>query len=87
MKPRAGGPLVREGLYGVVRHPAYSGIVLAAFGWSLWKADLARMALTAMLLVFFDAKSRAEEACIEQALPEYGRYKGQVTKRFLPWIY
>src|SRR5690606_25181410 len=32
-RPRDGAGLVKRGVYRYVRHPVYSGIVLAAFGW------------------------------------------------------
>jgi len=31
-KPQGGGCLVTSGLYGIVRHPAYAGIFVAALG-------------------------------------------------------
>ena len=34
-KPKAKGTLVESGIFSVVRHPIYSGLSLAAFGWSL----------------------------------------------------
>ena len=37
-KPKEKGTLVESGIFSVVRHPIYSGLSLAAFGWSLiWK--------------------------------------------------
>ena len=86
-KPKVGGYLVTDGLYKIIRHPAYSGIVIAALGLSLWMSDLIRIALTLMLFVLFDAKSRAEETWIEKTYPEYASYKKQVTKKFIPWVY
>ena len=86
-KPRVGGYLVTSGLYKIVRHPAYSGIVIAALGWGLWMNDLIRILLTLVLFVFFDAKSRMEEKWLEKAYPEYKSYKKHVTKKFIPWLY
>ena len=86
-KPRIGGHLVTFGLYSIVRHPAYSGILLAALGVSLWINDLIRLLLTLGLFVFFDAKSSVEERWLEKVYPGYGNYKKRVTKKFIPWIY
>lgn len=86
-KPRLGGYLVTSGLYRIVRHPAYSCIVIAALGWGLWMSDPSRILFTLALFVFFDVKSRAEERWLEKAYPEYVDYKKRVTKKLIPWIY
>jgi len=86
-KPRVGGYLVTSGLYSIVRHPAYSGILLAALGVSLWMNDLARVLLTLGLFVFFDAKSRVEESWLEKTYPDYAEYKKRIKRKFIPWIY
>ena len=86
-KPRVGGSLVTTGLYSIVRHPAYSGIVIAALGYSLWTNDAIRFALTAALLIFFDFKSSIEEKWLEKSFPEFIDYKKRVSKKFIPGIY
>jgi len=86
-KPRAGGYLVTSGLYNIVRHPAYSGILLAALGVSLWMNDLVRIFLTLVLFIFFDAKSKAEESWLEKTYPDYAEYKERIKRKFIPWIY
>lgn len=86
-KPRIGGYLVTSGLYGIVRHPAYSGILLAALGISLWMNDLIRIVLTLGLFVFFDAKSRVEESWLEKTYTDYAEYKKRVKRKFIPWTY
>jgi len=86
-RPRAGGYLVTSGLYSIVRHPAYSCIMLAALGVSLWMNDAVRMLFTFWLFIFFNAKSKAEEKWLEKTYPEYSEYKKRVTKRFIPWVY
>jgi protein-S-isoprenylcysteine O-methyltransferase Ste14 len=86
-KPRAGGCLVATGLYSIVRHPAYSCILLTALGISLWVNDIVRLLLTVGLFVFFNAKSSAEEIWLEKTYPEYGAYKRRVTKKFIPWVF
>jgi len=37
--PKAGSELVTHGAYRLVRHPIYSGIIIGALGWSLWKGS------------------------------------------------
>jgi protein-S-isoprenylcysteine O-methyltransferase Ste14 len=85
-RPVAGGRLVAHGIYGVVRHPIYAGIILAAVGWGLVTASPAALAVAAAIGVFFDLKSRREEAWLMEAYPEYARYRARVRK-LLPFLY
>ena len=86
-QPREEGNLITSGLYGIVRHPAYSSILLMALGFSVSMNDFVRLILTVILAIFFDAKSRVEERLLEKTYPKYAPYKKQVTKKFIPWIY
>ena len=86
-KPRAGGYLVTTGLYGIVRHPAYSGIVISALGYSFWKSDVVRFILAGALFILCDYKSKTEEKLLEKSFPGYSDYKKQVSKKFIPGIY
>jgi protein-S-isoprenylcysteine O-methyltransferase Ste14 len=87
LKPRAGGCLRTTGLYSIVRHPAYSGIVTAALGYSFWENDLIKCMLTVALFILFDLKSSIEEKWFEKTYSQYNYYKKQVAKKFIPWIY
>lgn len=84
--PRDGGQLVDSGIYALVRHPLYSGLILTAVGWSLVSVSLVTLALTAVLAVFFDLKSRREEAWLGQHFSGYAAYAAR-TRRFIPWVY
>ncbi|MBI4672104.1 MAG: isoprenylcysteine carboxylmethyltransferase family protein, partial [Chloroflexi bacterium] len=53
--------LVTSGVYSIVRHPIYSGVALAALGWTLWWGTLLGIALAIVLFIWFDLKSRREE--------------------------
>ena len=86
-RPRAGGSLITTGLYGIVRHPAYSGVAIAALGYSFWMNDAVRVVLTGALCILFDYKSKIEEEWLEKTYPEYTSYKKRVTNKFIPWVY
>jgi protein-S-isoprenylcysteine O-methyltransferase Ste14 len=85
-RPVAGGRLVDHGIYGLVRHPIYAGIILGAVGWGLVTASPAALAVAAGIGVFFDLKSRREEAWLLEAYPEYAGYRDRVRK-LLPFLY
>ena len=84
--PVGGGQLVASGVYRVVRHPIYVGLVAAGAGWGLATASVPAIALTALLLAFFDLKARREEAWLAEAYPDYPIYAA-ATRRFVPGIY
>ena len=85
-KPVESGSHVARGPYRFVRHPMYVAIVIASAGWALLWQSAAGAALAALLLVFFDLKSRREERWLESAYPTYGEYKRRVRK-FVPYVY
>jgi protein-S-isoprenylcysteine O-methyltransferase Ste14 len=84
--PKEGARLVEAGAYRLVRHPIYGGLVLAAFGWGLLAASPAALAAAVVLLVFFDLKSRREEAWLEARFPDYPAYRAR-SHRLIPWLY
>ncbi len=64
--PRPGAELVENGVYALVRHPIYGGLVIAGVGWGLVTASPAAIAAAIVLFAFFELKSRREEAWLEQ---------------------
>jgi len=85
-RPRDGAGLVTRGVYRYVRHPVYSGIVLAAFGWALAWLSVAGLVFGFAVGLFFDRKAGREEAWLRERFPEYAAYARRV-KRFVPGVY
>lgn len=85
-RPVEGGRLIDSGVYGLVRHPIYAGIVTAGLGWGLATASPAAILASALLGAFFDLKSRREEAWLLAAYPGYTAYRARVRK-LVPFIY
>ena len=79
-RPKAGGTLVTSGVYGVVRHPIYSGVILAAFGWALLRGRWLGLLAVGTLWLFFDAKASREEAWLAERFPDYPAYCQRVAK-------
>lgn len=84
--PKTGSGLRTTGAFGVVRHPAYAGLALAALGWAVWRGDAARLLLAVILSLFLDRKARFEEGLLRAAFPDYDDYAARV-KRFVPGVY
>ena len=80
------GHMVQTGLYGLVRHPIYAGIIFGAFGLALLFTSLPGIAMAAIILVFFDLKSRREEAWLSEKYVDYAAYRLRVRK-LIPFIY
>lgn len=84
--PKDDATLVVTGLYGLVRHPIYSGLILMAFGWALWVQGWLTLAYALALTLFFDLKSRREEVWLERKFPDYAGYRRRVRK-LIPFVY
>jgi protein-S-isoprenylcysteine O-methyltransferase Ste14 len=84
--PKEGSVLLDRGAYRLVRHPVYAGLLLLAFGWSLWVGGWLTLGYSMLLFALFDRKARREEAILRAVFPGYAAYAGRV-KRLLPFIY
>jgi protein-S-isoprenylcysteine O-methyltransferase Ste14 len=85
-EPNAGNQLVQSGLYRFVRHPIYTGAMLAAFGTALAHGHIIPLLIALGLVAFFTYKSTFEESLLMQVYPEYAAYR-QRTGRFLPRLF
>jgi protein-S-isoprenylcysteine O-methyltransferase Ste14 len=84
--PRDGAQLVESGSYGLVRHPIYGGLVVAAAGWAMVTASPPALLASVLLMGFFRLKSSREEAWLRERYPGYGAYAAR-TRRMLPGLY
>ncbi len=85
-KPKPSGQLIQTGLYKLVRHPIYFGVILVSFGWAGIEQTIYTLVLAFIVLIFFDLKSRQEERWLTQKFSEYAEYK-MTTKKLIPFVY
>jgi protein-S-isoprenylcysteine O-methyltransferase Ste14 len=85
-RPLEGAALVESGVYRLIRHPIYSGLVLAAVGWATVASSALTIAAGGVLFLLFAGKSRREEAWLALAHPGYADYQRR-TRRMIPWVY
>ena len=75
--------LQRTGVYAVIRHPMYTGLLLSAFGLAILAQKPLAIAAAGALTVFFNLKAREEERRLQRCYPDYADYQ-RATGRFLP---
>ncbi len=85
-RPLDNALLKDNGVYALVRHPIYSGIILASAGWSLISLSWPGLAFTALLGLFFDRKAAYEEFWLARKFAAYADYQKRV-KKLIPWVY
>lgn len=81
--PRTNSQLVKNGLYKYVRHPIYSGILIAFTGFAIYTSSGYRVLLTMVLYVLFEFKSEYEETLLIKRYKDYIDYRKK-TGRFFP---
>ncbi len=80
--------IIREGLYGYIRHPSYTGNLLSFLGLGLALVNWLSLAIIFIptLAAFLYRMSVEEQALLRQFGEEYRNYQRQ-TKRLIPRVY
>jgi protein-S-isoprenylcysteine O-methyltransferase Ste14 len=82
-----GHKLVTGGIYGVIRHPSYLGLLVMSVGWGLAFRSWVGVLLAALLIPPLLARIRAEERLLGSEFgSEYDAYRAR-TSRLIPWLY
>jgi protein-S-isoprenylcysteine O-methyltransferase Ste14 len=82
-----GHTLVTSGIYGIIRHPSYLGLLVGALGWSLAFRSVVGVLLMVLTVPVILSRIRAEEALLHtQFGAEYDAFRAR-TSRLIPGIY
>ena len=82
-----GHSLVTSGIYGVMRHPSYLGLLINSLGWSLAFRSGIGVLLTVLLIPPLLARINAEEKLLHSEFGDnYNAYRSR-TWRLIPGIY
>lgn len=82
-----GHTLVDSGLYGRVRHPFYTGFLIALFGLALWLGSYAAALAVPVVLVSLLVRISVEEKTLRETLPGYADYMQRVRYRLVPGVW
>lgn len=85
-RPKEDAFMVVHGAYRFVRHPIYSGIILGASGLGFLRGGWLGLLYAFTLFIFFDIKSRREEAWLREKYADYADYQQRVPK-LVPFVY
>lgn len=83
--PLPGAKLIVNGVYKFVRHPIYTGLILAFFGYAIISDSGYRLLISAVLFLLFYFKTHYEEKRLIEKFPNYSEYKKR-SGRFFPWV-
>ena len=79
--------LLTTGLYGVIRHPSYLGLLINAAGWALAFRSGVGLLLVALVVQILLARIRAEEGLLQSQFgAEHGAYRAR-TARMIPGLW
>lgn len=84
--PSSLGQLRTTGLYRFMRHPIYTGVLVAVVGIALRSGSWLHVAIAAATFVYFDRKAAWEEGQLRGHYPDYDAYAA-TTAKFIPFVW
>ena len=81
--PGKNAVLVTDGLYRFVKHPIYSGLILAAFGLTITGGFFPHIIFFILLVLLLNYKASFEEKLLASTYAGYAEYSKK-TGRFIP---
>ena len=82
-----GHRLVTSGVYAVIRHPSYLGLLINSLGWALAFRSVVGLLLTALLVPPLVARIRAEERLLRTQFGDDYDVYCRGTSRLIPGVY
>lgn len=84
--PKDSSVLLQNGVFKLVRHPIYTGLIFLFFGYSIYKDSVFKLTITLLLIILFHNKTQYEEKQLQIKFPEYRTYKSKTGKFFPKWF-
>ena len=82
-----GHELRDTGLYGLIRHPFYTGFILFCLGMALWLQSYAALIAGLLPITALIGRIYAEEKILQETLPGYREYMSRANYRIIPFIW
>ena len=82
-----GHELRDTGLYGLVRHPFYTGFISFCAGMALWLQSYAALIVGLLPLAALIGRIYVEETILQETLPGYREYMSRTRNRIIPFIW
>lgn len=79
--------VVDTGIYGIVRHPMYAGLVPSFVGLALWLESYAAAILAILPIGLLVVRILVEERFLKRQLDGYGAYASKVRYRLIPLVW
>jgi protein-S-isoprenylcysteine O-methyltransferase Ste14 len=83
--PKQDSELIKTGVYKIIRHPIYTGLILTTFFYALYSHSLVKIVIAIILFILFYFKSKYEESLLCIKFPDYYNYIKH-SYRFFPFI-
>jgi protein-S-isoprenylcysteine O-methyltransferase Ste14 len=77
--------VVRQGIYGYVRHPIFTGILVMSLTVLMTSPTLPVGLAFLLIALITNVRAALEEVVLEERTPEYREYRSR-TKRFIPFV-
>ncbi|MGB6486161.1 MAG: isoprenylcysteine carboxylmethyltransferase family protein [Steroidobacteraceae bacterium] len=79
--------LIRSGPYGLVRHPIYTGTLIAAIGTAIALGEIRDLLALPLVIVGFRLKARSEERLLMSNFGDrYAAYRREVRGAIIPYL-
>ncbi|MEX2093543.1 MAG: isoprenylcysteine carboxylmethyltransferase family protein [Pirellulales bacterium] len=79
--------VVDTGLYGIVRHPMYTGLILLLLGMPLWLESYAAALVAIFPIALLMLRILVEERFLRRELPGYEAYTERIRYRLAPLVW
>lgn len=87
LTPSANNKVVTSGVYQLVRHPMYCGVIMMAFGWSILQKQIFKIVLSMVLFIVLNFAAEKEEEYMERKHPSAYEIYASSKRAIIPFLY